>query len=44
MGKKYNTNPKPSKEYAFKIRSIFSSSRTGKAAGCFNFEGKRKER
>ena len=42
--KKYNTNPKPSKEYAFKIRSIFSSSRTGKAAGCFHFEGKRKER
>ena len=41
---KYNTNPKPSKEYAFKIRSIFSSSRTGKAAGCFHFEGKRKER
>ena len=23
---------------------VFSSSRTGKAAGCFHFEGKRKER
>ena len=42
--KKYITNPQPSKEYAFEIRSIFSSSRTGKAAGCFHFEGKRKER
>ena len=42
--KKYNTNPKPSKEYAFKIRSIFSSNRTCKAAYCFRFESKRKER
>ena len=42
--KKYNTNPKPSKEYAFKIRSIFSSSRTGKVAYCFRFESKGKER
>ena len=42
--KKYNTNPQPSKEYAFKIRSIFSSSRTGKAAYCFRFESKGKER
>ena len=42
--KKYNTNPKPSKEYAFEIRSIFSSSRTGKAAYCFRFESKEKER
>ena len=42
--KKYNTNPQPSKEYAFEIRSIFSSSRTGKAAYCFRFESKGKER
>ena len=31
-------------EYAFEIRSIFSSSRTGKAAYCFRFESKGKER
>lgn len=40
--KKYNTNPQPSKEYAFEIRSIFSSSRTGKADYCFHFESKGK--
>ena len=42
--KKYNTNPQPSKEYALEIRSIFSSSRTCKAAYCFHFESERKER
>ena len=38
--KKYNTNPQPSKEYAFEFWIIFCSSRTGKAAYCFRFESK----